>query len=84
MLHKKRGKHSKSQFRFQNDLDKQEVLFAIQVLVQRCRNVNCDIFHFLDYENSFSRRQYNEVIKALNDVNVDEKDIKIITNLFWG
>jgi len=60
-------------------------LFAVQVLVQRCRDVNCDVYMcFLDYTNAFDRCQHGKMIEMLTDIGLDGKDIRIIANLYWG
>lgn len=76
---------SSSQFGFRNGLGTREALFSLQVLVQRCRDVNADIFLcFLDFEKAFDRVRHVKMMELLNTTNIDKKDIRVIGNLYWG
>ncbi|KAI5708046.1 hypothetical protein M8J77_015361 [Diaphorina citri] len=76
---------SQNQFGFVNAVGTREALFAVQVLVQRCRDVNCDVYSCLiDYQKAFDRVQHEHMIKILKKTGVDDKDLKIITNLYWN
>ena len=45
---------SATQFGFRDAVGTREALFSIQVLFQRCRDVNCDVFAcFIDYQKAF-------------------------------
>uniref|UniRef100_A0A8D8SMX4 Craniofacial development protein 2 n=1 Tax=Cacopsylla melanoneura TaxID=428564 RepID=A0A8D8SMX4_9HEMI len=76
---------SESQFGFRRAVGTREALFSIQVLFQRCRDVNCDIYAcFVDYQKAFDRVQHSKMIKALQETGLDGKDLKIIANLYWN
>lgn len=76
---------SDSQFGFRKAVGTQEALFSIQVLFQRCRDVNCDIFAcFIDYKKAFDRVQHAKMIEVLQKTGIDTKDLKIIRNLYWN
>ncbi|KMQ95932.1 endonuclease-reverse transcriptase [Lasius niger] len=76
---------SETQFGFRNSLGTREALFAMQVLIQRCRNMNCDVFAcFIDYTKAFDRCQHQKIILDLRRVGVDDKDIRVIANLYWN
>lgn len=76
---------SENRFVFRNSVKTREVLFAIQVLFQRCRYVNCYVyFCFLDYTKAFDRYQHEQMISVLNEDGVDTKDMHIISNLYLG
>lgn len=77
--------NGETQFGFRNGLGTREALFAIQVLIQRCRDVNCDVYVcFLDYTKAFDRCQHEKLLDLLTDIGLDGKDIRIIANLYWG
>ncbi|KAL1446308.1 hypothetical protein WDU94_012325 [Cyamophila willieti] len=75
---------SRNQFGFVNAVGTREALFAVQVLVQRCRDVNCDVFCCLiDYQKAFDRVQHEKMVEILKKTGIDERDLKIIINLYW-
>lgn len=74
-----------NQFGFLNAVGTREALFSIQVLVQRCRDVNCNVFACLiDYQKAFDRVKHDKMIDILKNTGIDSKDLKIITNLYWN
>ena len=73
------------QFGFRNALGTREALFTLQVLIQRCRDVSCDVYIcFIDYAKAFDRCQHHKMISALQKLGIDDKDIRLITNLYWN
>lgn len=73
-----------TQFGFKNGMGTREALFSMQVLVQRCRDVSVDVFAcFIDYEKAFDTIQHGKLIEILKKLNLDERDIRIIMNLYW-
>lgn len=75
----------KSQFGFRNSLGTREALFCFQVLIQRCRDVNKDVYiSFVDYTKAFDNVRHDQLIKTLQNVGIDYKDIRIVANLYWN
>lgn len=75
---------SDAQFGFRAGLGTREALFAIQALIQNCRDVRKDIFMcFVEYEKAFDRVQHEKLINILRRTDVDEKDIRCIGKLYW-
>lgn len=53
-----------------------EALFMTQVLIQRCRNMNRDVYLCsIDYCKSFDLYQYENTVKALYENGVDSRHI---------
>lgn len=74
-----------TQFGFRNSMGTREALFTMQVLIQRCRDVSCDVYIcFIDYAKAFDRCQHEKMISALQRIGIDDRDIRIITNLYWN
>ena len=74
-----------TQFGFRNAVGTREALFSIQVLFQRCRDMNYDIYAcFIDYQKAFDRVQHYKMIEVLKNVGIDDKDLRIISNLYWN
>lgn len=73
-----------SQFGFRSTFVTREALFGFNVLKQKCRDHRQDVFAcFVDYEKAFDRVRHNRLIERLLQAGVDEKDIRIIKNLYW-
>lgn len=73
-----------TQFGFRNGFGTREAMFGFQVLVQRCRDVNVDVYAcFIDYQKAFDTVQHDKLIDILREVGLDECDIRIIANLYW-
>lgn len=76
---------SPTQFGFRNAVGTREALFSIQVLFQRCRDVNCDVYAcFIDYQKAFDRVQHQKMTDTLRNIGLDDKDLRIIINLYWN
>uniref|UniRef100_A0A8D8VC16 Craniofacial development protein 2 n=1 Tax=Cacopsylla melanoneura TaxID=428564 RepID=A0A8D8VC16_9HEMI len=76
---------SDSQFGFRSAVGTREALFAINVLFQRCRDVNCDVFVcFIDYQKAFDRVQHGKMMEVMQKTGLDAKDLNIIINLYWN
>lgn len=64
-----------NQFGLINGVGTSEAFFGVQVLIQRCRGVNCVVYtSLIDYEKSFDHK----MISILEDAGLDDKDIRII------
>jgi len=68
-----------NQFGFLNEVGTRETLFSVQVLFQRCRDVNCNVFvSLVDYQKAFDRVRHDKMIRILEEIGIDEKDLRII------
>lgn len=60
-----------TQFGFRNGFGTREALFSMQVLTQRCRDMNVDVFAcFIDYEKAFDMVQHDRLIKILSQLDL--------------
>lgn len=76
---------SPNQFGFIKGVGTREALFAVQVLFQRCRDMNCDVYACLiDYQKAFDRVKHEMRVKILKETSIDGKDLRIIGNLYWN
>ena len=74
-----------SQFGFRAGVGTREALFAVQVLVQKCRDMQKDIYLcFIDYEKAFDRVLHDRLTSILIDIGLNGKDIRVIPNLYWN
>jgi len=72
-----------TQFGFRNGLGTRDALFGLQVLLQRCRDYNITVYLcFIDFEKAFDKVKHNRLIEVLHKHQVDDKDARIICNLY--
>lgn len=75
---------SSSQFGFRQGMGTREAIVATQVLVQNCHDVRKDIcLCFIDYEKAFDRVEHPKLMQLLRSLDIDQKDIRCIENLYW-
>ena len=76
---------SDTQFGFRNGLGTRDALFAMQVLMQRCLDVNVDVYTcFVDFEKAFDQIRHDKLMSILKSLNLDDRDVRIIANLYWN
>ena len=74
-----------TQFGFMKGVGTRDALFCLQVLFQRCRDMNCDVFAcFIDYRKAFDRVRHERMVEILRSIGLDDKDLRIIVNLYWN
>ena len=74
---------SDTQFGFRKGFGTREALFSIQVLIQRARDVNADVFAcFIDFEKAFDKVQHGKLISILRESGIDDRDTDIISKLY--
>ena len=74
-----------SQFGFRNGLGTRKALFALNVLAQRCMDMNIDIHVcYVDFEKAFDKVRHEKLVQILQAKNIDKGDLRIITNLYWN
>lgn len=53
--------------------------------MQNLRDARKDVFqYYIDNEEPFDRVHHDTLVQADNQINIDEKDIQYIKNLFWN
>lgn len=76
---------SDTQFGFRNGMGTREALFGLNVLAQRCMDMNQDLYIcFVDFEKAFDTVQHEKLLAILKNKNIDNRDIKIISQLYWN
>lgn len=72
------------QFGFRDGLGTREALFSVQVLIQRARDVDCDVYVcFLDFEKAFDKVKHSKLMNILEGIRIDSAERRIIENLYW-
>jgi len=63
----------------------QEKHYMLSMFIQRCQDITVDIFAcFIDYQKAFNMVQHEKLIEVLNFTDIDKKDIRIISKLYWN
>lgn len=76
---------SDNQVGFRKGMGTREALFGVNMLMQRCLDVNQNIYMcFIDFEKAFDRVQHQKLIEILKQKNIDGRDIRLIANLYWS
>lgn len=76
---------SNTQFGFRKGLGTREALFALNVLSQRCLDMNQDLHVcFIDYHKAFDRVRHDQLMETLIKRRIDHRDIRIISNLYYS
>ena len=59
-------------------------IFILRMLTERAIEVNKDLYIcFVDFEKAFDRVKHENLMKMLEDLNVDGKDLRLVKNLYW-
>lgn len=73
-----------TQFGFRNGFGTREALFALNVLTQRCKDMNVSVYAcFIDYRKAFDCVNHQKMLQILRLTGIDEEDLRIITELYW-
>ncbi|CAF4751217.1 unnamed protein product [Pieris macdunnoughi] len=73
-----------TQFGFRSGLGTRDALFGYQVLIQRCLDMNRDLFVcFVDYEKAFDNVRHGKMMEILQRIGLDYKGCCFIKNLYW-
>ena len=78
MKKKLNQENGKWQFRFQ-------IIFCFTIFAENHVEVQKDLdTHFIDYAKTFERVKHSEIGEALVRTDIDGKDVRIITELYWN
>lgn len=74
-----------TQFGFREGLGTREALFAITVMLQKCREYNKDVYVcFIDFQKAFDKVQHDKLIENLKSIKLDPSDIQLIKNIYYN
>ena len=72
------------QCRFMAGKATRQGIFNLRMICEHCSEVNQDVYAcFINYEEAFDRVNHEKMIKCLNDIGINGKDLKMIVNLCW-
>ena len=59
-------------------------IFMLRTIIERTLEIQKEVYLcFIDYTKAFDRVQHMEIIKQLQKLHVDGKDLRIIKNIYW-
>ena len=72
------------QFGFKQNSGTREAIFTMRNIIETYISKQKVIYAcFIDYAKAFDRVQYTKLITYLRNINIDNRDIRLITNLYW-
>ena len=73
------------QFGFMEGKGTMNAIFVLRMLAERAIEMQKDLYVcFIDYEKAFDRVKHGELIRLLERIGVDGKDLRMIENLYWN
>ena len=77
-------KINECQYGFMPDNGRRNAVFTLKNLRQRAIELKKDLFLcFIDYKKAFDKVKHNEMICMLDQIGIDDKDFRIIQNLYY-
>ena len=72
------------QYGFMPDKGTRNAVFTLKNLGQRAIEMKKDLFScYIDYKKAFDKVKHNEMICMLDQIGIDDKDLRIIQNLYY-
>nr|CAH7746020.1 unnamed protein product [Callosobruchus chinensis] len=73
-----------NQLGFKKGFGTREAIFSLQTLVQNCLDQRKSAFIcFIDYEKAFDDVRHELLATYLQELGLDDKDVRLIANLYW-
>ena len=75
---------SELQSGFRPGMGTREGIFNLRMICERVIDLGKDLYIcFIDYTKAFDRVKHSKMIECLKEIGVDDKDLQIITKLYW-
>ncbi|XP_042870688.1 uncharacterized protein LOC122252328 [Penaeus japonicus] len=72
------------QYGFVQDAGTRNAIWMVRMLSERAIEMQKDLFMcFIDYTKAFDKVQHEELLRLLQGLDLDGKDIRLIRNLYW-
>ena len=84
LRNKIRPEISEVQFGFVADKGTTNAIFTMTMVTERCIEMQKDIYLcFIDYSKAFDKVRHEDLFQILNKLDIDGKDLRILSNLYW-
>ena len=85
MRGKIRNEVGREQFGFMEGKGTANAIFILRMICERSIEMQKDLYVcFIDYEKAFDRVKHDELVKMLENIGVDGKDVRLVKNLYWN
>ena len=75
----------REQFGFMEGKGTANAIFVLRMISERSIEMQKDLYVcFIDYEKAFDTVKHGEIVKMLEDIGVDGKDVRLVKNLYWN
>jgi hypothetical protein len=75
---------AEEQYGFMPDRGTRNAIFVLRRMVERSIEKKKDVYTcFIDYSKAFDTVKHTHLIEMLQNLDVDDKDIRLLTNLYW-
>ena len=75
---------SEEQYGYIKGKGTRNAIFILRILIERVLELNKKLYIcFVDFEKAFDRIKHEDLMKMLEDLKVDGKDLRLIKNLYW-
>ena len=72
------------QYGFMQGKGTRNAIFIVRTILERMIEMQQEVYMcFIDFEKAFDRVKHADLIEILQNINLDGKDIRLITNLYW-
>ena len=79
-----RGEISEEQFGFMPDKGTRNAIFTLRMITERCVEMQKNVYiSFIDYAKAFDKVQHVTLFEVLQELDVNDKDLELIKNLYW-
>ena len=73
------------QFGYKSDKGTRNAVLCLRMIMEKAIQKQKNLYIcFIDYVKAFDRVKHQELIKALEQIGIDEKNITIIAKLYWN
>ena len=84
LRNKIRPEISETQFGFVANKGTTNAIFTMTMLTERCIEMPKDLYLcFIDYSKAFDKLRHEDLFQILNALDIDGKDLRILSNLYW-
>ena len=75
---------SEEQYGFVKGKGTANAIFTLRMIMERAIEMQRDVYlYFIDYEKAFDTVRHEEMLKMLERIQVDDRDIRLIRNLYY-
>ena len=59
-------------------------IYVLRTVIERSIEVQQDLYScFIDFSKAFDTVKHDKLIQMLQDINIDDKDLQLIKNMYW-